>query len=745
MSLTSRTRESTVGVSEGSGFGEVTFSKADSASEYYQSEWEFDERPACRPECRELMTSISPYPASPSNIPYHLRNSQRRPSLVSSPTADSMAVQSAVSPRKYSLPHAEAIPMAYPMLVSRTDASLPPTSFLSFAPKSAQPIPAKSRPPPIKIASSAHSTFLPPLLGRALGMKASNDDISAPLVPTVRAKPMGTPELAEVRSWRADVSLFHGDVNQIQPLTIKSPLQPQRVTFSQLPDSSTIPVARGRKLTPDSASKARNRESTITGVPLARVPPTSEEAVLSDEDDLPQTPHTPTRFRRAASCDESPKRPTETPAFYPSSASKSGAIPPRSGSISAVRTRSRTPSSRAGVAHHPPSSPPATPTARAFSTPSVHYSATAPADAFYTPSGPLPPQQTRSVTRATPPKDRNSVVVSVRDSKGLRDVAQAAYGSEGVSVFVKSSQRPEDMEVSWTSSPSYDAEGRLTTTWEVRIQPRSPPPHLETPLPVSPFAEYRLGVLPPSRLPGTAPTSPRSTSMENPVARTPPPIPDADFLDGPYSRQRKTSTARSDYSSFSSESSGPLTPRRGTLRTEAEEISIARKGSLGALEGVRSPSKHRFGCYIPPVEGLEEAILLVKRKTSRTKLQNRSTIATAPLPSLSDSDDPQTSTTPELTHVIPFPLVNRGHAVSKSDSALAAMSPDPSDFSDQDDNNLDETGIASPSRRDVEKALARQETRALSRWSDTDGETDDDDPAPTSWSDVPDAESIISV
>lgn len=69
----------------------------------------------------------------------------------------------------------------------------------------------------------------------------------------------------------------------------------------------------------------------------------------------------------------------------------------------------------------------------------------------------------------------NSVGISVREGAATapREVARAAFGSEGLTVSLRSYHRPEDLEVGWVCVPCMDDEGRSYTSWEIRLKPRT--------------------------------------------------------------------------------------------------------------------------------------------------------------------------------------------------------------------------------------------------------------------------------
>lgn len=777
--------------------------------------------------------------------------------------------------RKLSLQPAHSVDSypvdSYPMLASRTDATpsarSSPASNLPFPfggpkPPVTTPAPVKARPPPLKIASSNHASFLTPLLERPFktrfgkdkaGDKAGDssggeEEVGTSKLKAKRGKDRGG-ERDEAQARLVEVPALplppvvpqfeggaeSGDVDySLCSSLLGDDLQNQRAFFAQFPeeDDSTLAITL-EKSTAGRADLLRNVEGRrsaagsthssthSSAARLERIPVPSLDALRFDalfpHNDL-STPRRAPR-RRASSFDESPKLESSA-RFEGGGSAAAGADPSRRATTFSTtsyssrsypsphaRSRSRPRPSITPVPIFVPirsSSPPATPTRQSNSSPaaalpippfyntqtgySPHTASAglssrassassphnfgAPDSAFYDPLTPTS-SRPRFPSHVIPSPDRTSLGISVRDSSGSRDVARAAYGPEGVTVSIRSAHRPEDVEVSWSSSPRYDDAGRLFTTWEIRIVPKRAegPKYLataaasstsSTPFTTpSPFSDYHLGSLPPARDALPTPASPRTASPHLP----PPLLDTANFLGEPYVRERKTSTVPSEPtgSSFSSESSGPTTPRRSKFEggvSSAEDdvgagagarresnyrvqkdrlglgersrsvpsISHAGRGSVYIVHhaapassgGLKSPH-HRFGCYIPSVTA---------------------DVLRRPSNSGAEEDDDGGEASPEVPMLEP-PSRRGRHRASKSESALAALARSPTlaglagtEYDDEEEDE-DEEG---PTEKDVARAGARGRERVASKWSDTDGDTDEENEAPaTSWSSIPDA------
>ncbi|KAM0756046.1 hypothetical protein T439DRAFT_19196 [Meredithblackwellia eburnea MCA 4105] len=728
-----------------------------------------------------------------------------------------------------------------------TTSTVPPAGAAAGAPgvttsSSTVAASGNKRPPPLKLAGSNHATFLTPLLerpfknrfGKDKGDKTSGEDegTGAPKTKPVKVKKTRAEiqaEEAQARHLRAFYAQFPDVADEEDALA---------VTLNKASEMAELLITNSSR-SRSSSTGAPSSTPPNTTLKVERVPVPS----LNDDDarfnalfpnaEVATLPRTPPRnsvpHRRAASFDGSPK--LQSASQFDNTLSNSAR---RSTTYSATSQPSQTshrPRSRSRQRPSVPQlhSPPVTPTGRSASSPSIfsgnnhltpnratatpspnrqssyertrsasQTSQSYPADAFYTPVTPTThrTRQYSNTTTASAPSspDRTTLGISVRDSAGEREVARAAYGLEGVTVAVRSAHRPEDVEVSWTSSPKYDEEGRLYTSWEIRIVPKSQQSQgMLMSSTQSQFSDYRLASTPQlgNRADFAAPASPK-TSLDNSSSdfQPPPAVPvsETDFLSEPFVvRERKASHATSDLtgSSFSSESSGPSTPRRGKFDPLSGSISSSsdtprrigrspsyasvaeqfrlrqqeansddllgmRSGSISSSVGgmypsdglssgeKKSPKHHRFG-YFPQSPVTADLKDRITQPYPTTDI-----ILPTPSPSASSSSDQDSSSNlksqvPKLT-----PTRRSRHRISKSESALANMSPEVDlgnmDEDEDEDEDGDQVGdLKGPSKRDIKLSLARTKHRELSRWSDTDGETDEEvGPPPTSWSDVPD-------
>ncbi|GAA5931146.1 uncharacterized protein JCM15063_002557 [Sporobolomyces koalae] len=189
----------------------------------------------------------------------------------------------------------------------------------------------------------------------------------------------------------------------------------------------------------------------------------------------------------------------------------------------------------------------------------------------------------------------NSIGISVKDTLNAssRDMGKASMGRNGITICLKSYNRPEDLEVSWSVVPRVDEDGKAYTQWEMKFSPRvstpttsGPPPSQPLPpVPMSSFAStansnflnYRMN----APNPGSAGRIPRSTERPQPSTISPSQPVDplaAVPCSATVDRRRKSSstsisTSRSDSfstgTSFSSESSLALPTPPGLSHTFA--------------------------------------------------------------------------------------------------------------------------------------------------------------------------------
>lgn len=495
----------------------------------------------------------------------------------------------------------------------------------------------------------------------------------------------------------------------------------------------------------------------------------------------------PTSHRRATSCDESPKLAsqesfrslTPPPSVWGSASATEDLLVHQSTAALLSRARSR---SRTGT-HHSQStilpSPPYSSQPRTGSTPSpyshrpsvsgsvraapsTHSRNTSnqslnssrlksrpPSDAFYDPKTPtaasLP--YPLAYNLASPPNPSGSIDINIRDGGGQTDSSRAVFGTAGVVLTLRGSQRPEDVDVSWSSSQGYDEDGHRVTTWELRIVPKASPPS---------FSEYRMAPVPAagSQSGSPLPGSPRSSSVD-----VVPSLNNREFSEERYpvvSRNRKPSAGSEKTSggSFSSESSGPVTPRHakfgmlnnaseqefldhvsvaplhrhlgrassftGDQRTISDNEDYTRFGSLSMPEE-STPNKrapHHFDSYAGADFIPTSTAVINVREGLESTFSTYLPIASPPL---------------EVPHLSPPKRTSSGHRRSQSEVILTGLSK----FSPWDDSEDEGNEPGANSQRATRKALARQKGRIASHWSDTDGETDDDN-GNTSWSQIPD-------
>ena len=448
-------------------------------------------------------------------------------------------------------------------------------------------------------------------------------------------------------------------------------IQNQAAFFAQFPEEEAtlcITTAKANEMAKARATASVSPTTRNGRIPVPSIDDLRFDALFPDAPISPivhaRNPYPRSSHRRAASV-ESPK--TNSPSTFESPSNDARRATTYEGSSMSARPistatirRSRVPLKHPLPAAAHLDSPPATPTGPTRPSIITALSSTPIADAFYSPTNATLSRH-RLQAHPSTPLDRASIEVSVRDSAGEHDVARAPFGPHGVTVFMRSAHRPEDVEVSWSSSPSYDEDGRTITTWEIKILPRSSPPQTHPSLRPR-FSTYRLGTVPVLKTEHPLPASPRSSHTDGHGAFILPPVPDIDFLDEPYTRQRKASDMTS--SSISSESSGPMTPRRSS-KFDSEDGS-SRKSSASSLV------KPRFGYYQPSIDGsaddaAADTIVITGRRKSASRVPR-----VGPDVLLSEEDLSSTSELPALSSFRRSRILR----TSKSEGALAALSPE---------------------------------------------------------------------
>lgn len=199
----------------------------------------------------------------------------------------------------------------------------------------------------------------------------------------------------------------------------------------------------------------------------------------------------------------------------------------------------------------------------------------------------------------------NSISISVKDSMNVsKEFGRASLGRDGVTVCLKSYNKAEDMEVSWTCVPRVDEEGRPFTQWEMKFRPRldptsssglpgqAPPPPLPAPslsTANTNFLNYRINgssSSSSSASPFAQPPPLRQHSTTSPLSQAIDPLLASGSLPSVERRRKSssTSTSRSDSfsngTSFSSESSaGPPTPASYLASSSGASPNRRRKSS----------------------------------------------------------------------------------------------------------------------------------------------------------------------
>ncbi|KAI5475620.1 hypothetical protein MNV49_001130 [Pseudohyphozyma bogoriensis] len=736
----------------------------------------------------------------------HAPRSGHRPSP-SLTIIDIKLAPAAASGRKFSLQHASASTISYPTLVSRNDAVPSASAFTTYAPAPLPPstpplskrTPAvlpnptppssgssKSRPPPIKIASSNHATFRPfkGRFGKDKGDRSADEE--TPESPTKMLKFKSKKGSKEGAKPEGDETVKRILKNQEMffaqfPMEHRRPSQPDVVAGTRPEHSRADSAPHPRDLSPPSSRVERAPAPTLDDIRFDAlfpgVGPALEAATSTDP-----SRHTKANHRRAASVDESPKlRPqarmvdvnTGNPAWRATS------YVPETKETTPVRAMSR-PRPRPRLP-----SPPPTPTSnRSASSPAIfanpivrstpspsHYPSSHTrtssnnsakfkprenSDAFYsvtTPTSAAPKSRTPVYTLSPPPDATNLVGIAVQDSTGSRELGKAALGAEGVAVKLRSALRPDEVEVSWTSSTGYDEHGQPYLQWELKLVPRLAPP----------FADYRLAAAAPLSPIRSSPHEPHQTSPTSPRTSRlyPSAAPETDLLEEPtMPRERQPSATHSEKtsgSSFSSESSGPVTPRRTKFGVDSDLVAIAstqrriaRQASYASLTenpNSRKPSVDedygRNGSVSSSVGFAEEKPRSPKNRFARVITPAAVTavpvlVAPAPQPDSTFSSPSEPSESPPNLH---YSSSKIRHKPSRSEGQLAALTPDPSDDGEGDDDFDQDGDDMGPSQRDVMRSLARQKNRAMSKWSDTDGDSDEETGPKTSWANVPDDDS----
>ncbi|GAA5969314.1 hypothetical protein JCM21900_004586 [Sporobolomyces salmonicolor] len=454
---------------EGLGLGSIEMSEGIAGSTEFVSEYFVSES---RHRSFRHHSRLSPsFSSLPSFIPF--AKSFKGPSSPSKATKDALSVQRKASLQQH---HLSGDIISYP-IISRTDfaPTYTPSTNVPTVPPAQESNPmaksrskqatgsethrrgSKTKPPPLKLAVSTHSSFL-----RRLGRDKAGEELNGLLAgrraPSQMAKEKQTKAEAEART--AARAAFPASFSDAPSDFCAD----EATQFSALPPSNP-PVAEQRVV------------HTASSMPVPTLTSPSASAPL-----LPPMPSlSPRRGHRRAASEESPwiiqaaaftrvasadclarERPstvwtTASPALIPitqaRARARANAAPSRAQPAMPVpdtplrRRRSRTKSLSDGPKLDDPLFVP--PTAVAAST--VHPSS--------------------AISR--PLDASNSVEISVMDpSTGSRELGRAALDPRGLTMCLRSYHKPEEMEVGWACVPSVDEEGRAYTQWEIRLRPR---------------------------------------------------------------------------------------------------------------------------------------------------------------------------------------------------------------------------------------------------------------------------------
>ncbi|GJN93936.1 hypothetical protein Rhopal_006995-T1 [Rhodotorula paludigena] len=595
--------------------------------------------------------------------------------------APPVAVAPTTSSKKgASLKHLSGEVISYPM-VSRVDLAPVSSGQQQSAGVKSATGPAqlkKSRPPPIKVATTNHSSFLTPLKNR-FSKSGREKDISPDREAT------DGDDARSIHSRKSKVDLLIAETSA-PPSEVDDTLDitlPSRTSDTSQAPAHSAPlastgIALGSPFHDPSSSGSCTEVSAMPALRPAHRRGTSDESPQIVQD----------AFARVAELEGVRARPTTM--------FSAGTITPGLGNSTRRPSAAMSLAARAERAKSVSSATLAAKLDDAFFAPSVG-----------APSAPVTPAMSRRPSQAPRVLDTvNSVGISVREgSTGLREVARAAMpASDGLAVSLRSYHRPEDLEASLVCLPCVDEEGRPFTTWEIRLVPRSiSAAPAVPPLPTAVTA-------PPAPKENTARARTPSTSHFHNYRMSAPPLPSAGAVDpsgmfppnasAPSSGSRRGTqdslpprklSARSEGSSYGGSFSSDvsmfgmgrkhgklsvssvattvpdsippfdletmlaknqqldsdglpfgLTGRQRTNRSSSyahgsdsshrsrqfsidEENIMGRAASFSVGPGVahqpKSPRHHRFGCYIPPVSqsgGAEFARLAQQAKRAST-------------------------------------------------------------------------------------------------------------------------------
>ncbi|GAA6046761.1 hypothetical protein JCM3770_005629 [Rhodotorula araucariae] len=379
-----------------------------------------------------------------------------------------------------------AVPPIPPSALAK--AGPPPSALATTVPRTDSQKASKTRPPPIKVSNSTHTSFLNPLKYR-FGMGAKEKESSSDR----EQQEAGEEDRSRRRKVEVRVFLVHALVESLTHTA-----QNQSAISAAIPDPGAIaPPAPSpdvdlngtfpTQTVPTSSCTSFEKAAHSTGTPeyvsasgIALGSPFHDLASSSSSVDATTSQARP--VHRRGTSDESPQilqnafariADLDDDRLRPATMYSAGTAMPR---LSHARRPSAVASSLPSLTSRQRSK-----SATGASMPSLAALATVD-DAFFpaavgaSTSATLAPSTSRRPLAIPHTLDSaNSVGISVREgaSTALREVGRAAFGADGVTVSLRGYQRPEDLEVGWTCLPCVDEEGRPYTTWELRLKPRA--------------------------------------------------------------------------------------------------------------------------------------------------------------------------------------------------------------------------------------------------------------------------------
>ncbi|KAL7338061.1 hypothetical protein BJY59DRAFT_702326 [Rhodotorula toruloides] len=534
----------------------------------------------------------------------------------SSATSLSASVPTATRSRKSaSFHHLSGDVISYPV-ISRVDAAstyIPPatvppipadakSSARDPGPLSAPTAPApsaeakrkisKSRPPPIKVSNSTHSSFLSPFRSRFGKEKETTPE-----------KEKGEKESKEEQGRRSKVDSLIAQ-NQAAIDNALPSFAPSQSASSAYPDEIV------------DISLAPQTQPSTSAPPSQTAHYASIEASVLDaylEQDSPSRPPSPPaqpsrRAHRRATSEESPSIVQNaftrvdggTLASRPRTmyTSSSTTTPAATTASSWARRPSRVspPPSHAAKLENPGFASSAGLKSRERRQKSVSSAAgqARTDDAFFAPSTPSVSSRRPSAAVSTRTVDGgNSIGISVREGySAQREIGRAVLvPEEGLTVSLRGYTRPEEVEVSWVCVPSVDEGGRSYTTWEMRLRPRPAASSFAIPpLPATPTLPAKATPVR-ARTPSTTAATFLNYRMSGSSSSTLPPPPPAD-LSGMYPPTSTAGPSSDRFGASEGPAEPPLPPRKLSNRSEGS----SQGGSMSSESSMMTtPSTPRRG------------------------------------------------------------------------------------------------------------------------------------------------------